>query len=124
MLHKFLSNLLKGRKSATNPAKINLRNVFAVVQAFLRKFRQQLTIGGISLPQHQWEQIVWRRIEVRKKSYNCWRRGHCTFCGCDILGKTMEDRGCENPDKLCYPPMMDKATWEQYKQDHDVKFFD
>lgn len=109
-------------------AKVNLRNVLAVLQAFFRK--TQLKIDGISLDQHIFEQIIWRRLQVRAKSPMCWQSGTCIVCGCDILGKTMEDRACslsENPDlkkEPCYPNMMDKITWQEYKKLNRIKLFD
>ena len=105
------------------PAKITLRNVLAVAQAYFRKGRE---IAGIKLDDHIYEQIIWRRTQVMEKSPDCWKEGHCQVCGCEILGKTMEDRSCAAPEvgrEACYPEMMDKSTWEKYKLDNNIKLF-
>lgn len=110
------------------PAKITFRNILAVLQAFFVK--KALHIDGVTLDQHIFEQIIWRRTQVRAKSPNCWLSGECVVCGCEILGKTMEDRGCsagEHPElnrEPCYPEMMDKKEWKEYKKLNRIKLFD
>lgn len=116
---KRLYLLLTGQTNATNPAKLTFRNAWAVIQSIFRKMRRGL--GGFDLPAHQYEQIIWRRTQVKEKSPECWEMGECIVCGCDILGKTMEDRSCE--DK-CYPEMMNKEQWNQYKIDNEIKLFE
>ena len=88
-------------------------------------------MSGFELPLHIYEQIIWRRAEVMYKSPICWYTGSCRICGCDILGKTMEDRGCaisEHSDlkkdrEPCYPPMMKDIEWEAYKERYNIKLF-
>lgn len=110
--------LLTGRTKAKHPAKLTLRNIKAVFQAYWRKGRQ---MAGFTLPTHQWEQIVWRRTQVIEKSRECWNSASCINCGCEILGKTMEDRACEWG---CYPPMMSKENWKMTKKAENIKIFD
>jgi hypothetical protein len=98
-----------------NPARITLRNVWAVIQAFFRKKRRGL--GGFDLPDHLYEQIFWRRTVADPI---CWNQGVCKECGCEMIGKTMEDRGC---DGKCYPDMMNKSEWKEFKQVHNIKLF-
>jgi hypothetical protein len=114
-----LRSYLKARKTAINPAKITLRNVYAVIQAWFRKKRRSL--GGFDLPDYMYEQIIWRRVQVIIKSPKCWESGSCIQCGCEILGKTMEDRGCEGK---CYPEMMNAENWEIYKRINNIKLFE
>lgn len=111
-------------------AKITLRNIYAVIQAFFRKARRN--VGGFDLQPHMYEQIIWRRTQVIEKSPKCWKSGKCVVCGCDILGKTMEDRACsiyEDEGALlsgklpCYPEMMDKYNWKRYKELNNIKLF-
>lgn len=109
------------RKGALNPARITVRNILAVLQAFFRKKRRKL--GGFDLPEHMYEQIIYRRFLVIQASPKCWTSGSCIQCGCEILGKTIEDRGCEDKP-YCYPLMMDKETWKRYKKYNKVKLFD
>ena len=106
------------------PAKITLRNIWAVLQAFFRQKRRNL--GGFDLPAHQYEQIIWRRTQVIEKSPACWKLGSCQVCGCEIIGKTMEDRGCSAPEvgrEQCYPDMMTKEEWVTYKIKNNIKLF-
>jgi hypothetical protein len=125
-----LTKFLKERKKVSHPAKINLRNSLAVIQSWFRKKRRN--IGGLDLPDHIYEQIIWRRVRVMERSPLCWMRGTCRVCGCDILGKTMEDRACsisEHPDLLerrepCYPEMMSKEKWNEYKISNNIKLFE
>lgn len=111
-------------------ARITPRNIYAVIQAFFRRKRRSIT--GFELPDYMYEQIIWRRTQVMEKSPACWESGKCIVCGCDILGKTVEDRACsisEDKDSLragkfpCYPAMMNKVNWERYKEDYSIKLF-
>ena len=112
-------------KNSLRPAKITWENVKAVFKAKLRK------IQGSSLENHIYEQIIWRRTQVKDNSPICWYKGTCKVCGCNILEKTMEDRACaisEHEDLLekrppCYPEMMNKEVWEQYKKEKNIKLF-
>ncbi len=110
---------MKQNKFVRNPAKITLRNIYAVIQAWFRKKRRGL--GGFDLPDHLYEQIIWRRTRVIEKSPKCWEQGSCVECGCEIIGKTMEDRGCEG---YCYPFMMNEGEWKVFKKLHDIKLFE
>lgn len=102
-------------------ARITPRNIYAVIQAFFRKRRRN--VGGFDLPDEMYEQIIWRRTQVMQKSPECWKSGNCIHCGCEIIGKTMEDRKCSS-DTPCYPQMMDKVNWTKYKDIHNIKLFD
>lgn len=111
-------------------SKITIRNIFAVLQAFFRRVRRNL--GGFDIPSHTYEQIIWRRTQVMKKSPRCWESGECIVCGCDIMGKTMEDRACSVSERqdlydagkeICYPHMMNKDTWKKYKKTYNIKLF-
>jgi hypothetical protein len=104
-----------------NPAKITLRNILAVAQAWKRKYQKEWF--GFELPPHIQEQIIWRRTEVMQKSPICWNQGKCVECGCEILGKTIEDRGCSNIENPCYPAIMSKENWESYKRINNIKLF-
>lgn len=110
-------------KNVLHPAKVTLRNIFAVIQAFFRKARRNM--GGFDLPLYMFEQILWRRIQVIEKSPDCWKSGSCQWCGCEIQGMTMEDRGCKRDDEKgpCYPAMMSKENWDAYKRIHNIKLF-
>lgn len=123
-LRNYLNHLI-GKTDALKPAKISWSNIKAVFQAKKR------SIAGFILEDYIYEQIIWRRVEVRNNSPRCWYSGNCKVCGCDILGKTMEDRACsisEHPDLLekrkpCYPAMMNEKEWKQHKLINKIKLF-
>jgi hypothetical protein len=89
-------------KNTPNRAPVNLRNIWAVLQAFFRK--------NVTIPAHIQEQATWRLTQVRPE---CKANGTCVKCGCVVEEKVWEDRSCEGK---CYPPMMPKSYWEQYKE--------
>jgi hypothetical protein len=47
------------------------------------------------------------------------KQGHCIQCGCEIMGKTKADMGCENPP-YCFPEMMNKKDWKDFKLTHPL----
>lgn len=117
-------NLLTGKSKALKPATLSFKNIKAVIQSYFRKAK---VISGFSLPSHIYEQIIWRRTQVMEKSPECWNNNECKVCGCDVLGKTMEDRACSAKDidqEICYPAMMEKQEWLVYKEDKKIKLFD
>ena len=111
---KYYWNLLRGKTAALNPAKLDLRHIWAVIQSW---FRSLFPVG-----KHIREQIIWRRTQVIEKSPTCWIAGNCVQCGCFMIEKTTADMGCEN-EPFCYPEMMDKKKWEKYKTDNDIRLF-
>jgi hypothetical protein len=117
MALKHYLNLLLGRSKAVKPAKLTWSNIKGVLQAWRRQTQR---MAGFDLQPHIYEQIIWRRFEVMKTSPKCWSNGACVMCGCDILGKTMEDRACEG---VCYPEMMKAEEWEDYKRINHIKLF-
>jgi hypothetical protein len=86
--------------------------------------RKTLQMAGFDLGQHMWEQIIWRRFQVATKSPECWNKGFCKECGCEILGKTMEDRSCSNLEDPCYPEMMPAEVWTLYKKHYNIYLFE
>lgn len=105
---KHYYNLLRGKTNALNPAKFDLRHMWAVIQSWFR---------SLYTPRHIKEQIAWRRKQVQLLSPECWKEGQCIQCGCEIMGKTMADMGCENPP-FCFPEMMNKKDWKDFKLTH------
>lgn len=105
---KYYYNLLRGKTNALNPAKFDWRHIYAVIQSWVR---------SIYTKKHIREQIAWRRKQVQLFSPECWKQGHCIQCGCEILGKTKADMGCENPP-YCFPEIMNKKEWADFKLTH------
>lgn len=108
---KYYWNLIRGKTNALNPAKLDLRHIWAVLQSWIRTI--------LPTPTYIKEQIEWRREQVKSKSPLCWVEGHCIQCGCEILGKTKADMGCENPP-YCFPEMMGKKEWKNFKNNNYV----
>ena len=111
---RYYWKLIRGKTEALNPAKLDLRHIWAVMQSWIRSI--------LPTPKHIKEQIIWRRGEVALKSPECWRQGHCIQCGCEIVPKTTADMGCEN-EPFCYPEMMGKKKWKQFKKDNNINLF-
>lgn len=111
---KYYWNLIRGKTKALNPAKLDLPHIWAVFQSWVRSI--------LPIPKHIKEQIIWRRGQVAILSPECWKQGHCIQCGCEIVPKTTADMGCEN-EPFCYPEMMDKQAWKQFKLKNDIKLF-
>lgn len=112
---KYYLDLVKGKTNALNPARIDGKHVWAVFQSWVRSI--------LPTPKHIEEQVLWRRLEIQKKSPKCIEEGHCIYCGCFILGKTTADLGCEDEPK-CYPDMMEKKEWSRFKIDNNIKLFE
>lgn len=115
---KQIYNLLTGKIKVKKKAKLSFANIKAVLQSFKRSHSR--------IPYYIREQIIWRRLKVIDLEPRCWESGYCIVCGCDILGKTMEDRACSAEDVgdfPCYLDMMDKEKWENYKIDNKIKLF-
>lgn len=96
----------------SNPAKVTLKTIKSFLQGYTRKF----TEGFGMLNQHQKEQVIWRS----EKAQPCTDNGTCLYCGCDTPAKYYSDEACEDPIRKCYPAMMDKNTWEEYKKTNDI----
>lgn len=113
--------LLTGKLKVKKAANLSYANIKAVLQSFYRRGRE---IAGMYLPPHIYEQIIWRRTQVIEKSPECWEKGYCKVCGCEILGKTMEDRPCES-EVPCYPAMIkNPEDWKEYKEQNNIKLFE
>ena len=109
-------NLIFNRKKYKKPATISLSNIKGFLQGNLRSFRNDM--DGLELDSHIREQSIWRLKEISKKSPGCLK-GDCLICGCDTYSKVFEDRECKADDP-CYPIMMDKEEWGNYKKTNNI----
>ena len=94
--------------------RITLDNVKGFIQGYSQLFLKWLSER--IYPRYRWEQIVYRRT----KSAICMDIGECEECGCEMIGKTMEDRPCEGG---CYPEMKNCSSWNNYKIEKNIKLF-
>lgn len=99
---------IRNWRSAENPAKITLIRVYLFLKAMFRKaFKSKL-------PKHYAEQIQWRKTKINPE---CKNQGFCKFCGCDTDGIIYLDEACEGK---CYPDMMGKDEWKQFKKTNNI----
>jgi hypothetical protein len=84
------------------------------LQGNWRKFKEDvLTIEN---PKHIKEQVLYRMSSAKP----CLENGSCLYCGCDTPELFYEDRGCKDPNKKCYPEMMDEENWEKFKNENNI----
>jgi hypothetical protein len=80
-------------------------NIKGFLQGNVRKFLE--SYPGV-IDDYIYEQIQWR---LGIMDINCLQNKQCP-CNCEVPAKQYENRPCENN---CYPPMMNKEEWEQFK---------
>jgi hypothetical protein len=85
------------------------------VGRFLKGYLSYFSESFGLLPEFKQEQVIYRT----EKAKECVTNKSCLYCGCDTPAKFYSDEGCEDPVRKCYPDMMDKDTWEQFKKDND-----
>jgi len=116
-----LYHLLIGKTNAKHPAKLTFANIKGFLQSIYRKSQRLINISGFEFAQFKWEQVIWRRTRVKDLSPKCWKENICKICGCDVIDKTLEDRGCEG---FCYTEMMQtEEEWKEYKTKNKIKLF-
>lgn len=94
---------------ANNPAKVNFKNIKNFLSAQVRE-------AGF-LPEHEKEQVMWRHEVAQACSLN----GSCLECGCETPDLYYGTEGCKKEKNPCFPKMMDKDVWEQFKIDNNIK---
>lgn len=90
-------------------AKVNLKNIRAYITGNYRFMIYYSKNFYYLMRKHIREQIDWRMIVMRKE---CFNTGSCEECGCEVPALQMANKTC---DGMCYPEMMDKKTWEEFK---------
>jgi hypothetical protein len=68
------------------------------------------------LRKHIVEQIMWRISVMDPK---CLADGACKICGCETTALQMANKACPKP---CYPKMMEKRQWQDYKEHYQLNF--
>lgn len=91
-------------------SKINFKNIKAYIQGNTRLLIKNYGPNFLKSPWWIQEQIVIRPKLAHKK---CIEDKECFHCGCSIPGKFYSNTGC---DLGCYPEIMDKAKWLQFKK--------
>lgn len=67
-------------------------------------------LQGVVIRVHIREQITYR---IKIMNRECYNSGSCIKCGCMTTALQMCDKVC---DGNCYPEMMNKKSWEEYKR--------
>lgn len=107
----------------TNPAKITLRNIKKFIVGWTRyifykiahaDFMKKVSEDLKFLPKEKEEQFKWRLTIMDEE---CLKNGACKVCGCKTPQLQMADEGCEGG---CYPDMMDKKSWNEFKSKHGI----
>jgi len=98
-----MSNHIQYFKPKKNP-----KNIWAYIQG---NIRYQLYYSRFQklLPKHIREQY---RYRLEMMDEECYMTGSCKLCGCQTTQLQMANKSCEKP---CYPPMMNRKKWKQYK---------
>lgn len=91
---------------------ITFKNVKAFIQGYYRYY-MYIWFKTKLLREHIVSQYRTRLNSVDKK---CLADGQCKLCGCAVPQLLWADKACDKP---CYPPMMDKITWNKFFQNDD-----
>lgn len=86
-------------------SQITPSNIKGFIQGHTRKILEDFP--GV-IGDHVYEQVQWRLGIMNE---DCIKNKMCP-CTCQVPAKQYENRPCENN---CYPPMMNKEEWEEFK---------
>lgn len=89
--------------------KINLKNIFYYLQGNIRYYLYYSQFDGL-IRNHIIEQIDAR---ITCMDTTCYAQGSCKLCGCETTHLQMCNKSCEKP---CYPAMVNKEDWKNFKQ--------
>ena len=103
-----MSKLVKSKEEIT------LANVLYYIQGTIRYpfFYHKYLKKLIRL--HIFEQIVYR---ISVMDPECYEEGYCKMCGCNTTALQMANKQCNKP---CYPKMMGKKDWENFKKENKI----
>lgn len=92
---------------------LNFSNVIHYIVGNLR-YKLYYSWMHFLIRKHIFEQITFR-IQVMDKE--CYNNGQCKLCGCETTALQMANKPCNKP---CYPKMMNKKEWVEYKKLNSV----
>lgn len=96
--------------------KINLENIIAYIQGNIR-YQLYYSNWDFLIKDHIKEQIDWRINNKMDKE--CYSNGSCKMCGCETTHLQMANKSCDKP---CYPVMMNKEDWTNYKDCYNIDY--
>lgn len=91
---------------------ITPKNIVAFIQGYYRWFVYNRFFPNF-IRGHIVEQYL---VRMRSVDEECIKRGECKMCGCKTPQLFWANKSCDKP---CYPPMMNKKTWNTFMEDED-----
>lgn len=93
---------------------LTLSNVFYFIQGYIRYYIYYSKHFKWLMRKHVKEQIDFR---IKMMARSCYNNGSCDLCGCHTTALQMANKSCDKP---CYPPMMNRKQWYNFKLTHKV----
>lgn len=90
--------------------KHKINDIFAYIIGHYRYFIYYSQRFRWLMRTHITEQITWR---INVMDEECFLTGSCKKCGCDTTALQMANKACDKP---CYPKMMNKKAWKEFKK--------
>lgn len=115
MNFKTIWKYIFNRKAIKEPKKVNFNTIRYFIQGNLRSLASNFGI----VDEHILEQAQWRKGRINDWSPECLLKGKCKYCECSINDSVLSSPGC---DHGCYPEMMDKDKWEDYKLKNKIEY--
>lgn len=94
---------------------ITPKNIIAFIQGYTRKWAIDFFEYIL---RHINEQVEWRIGRVAERSPECLLNGECKVCHCKTPELFYASKPCSNKVSPCYPAMMGRKDWTQYKNKH------
>ncbi len=101
-------------KVIKSKAPITLGNIWSYIQGNIRYYFFYHKYLKKLIRLHIFEQIVYRISVMDPK---CYAEGYCKECGCNTTALQMANKQCNKP---CYPEMMGKKDWENFKKENKI----
>ena len=95
--------------------KKKISDAWAYIQGKVRYKLYNSTVFSWLMRVHIYEQIEYR---IAKMDPECYLKGACKICGCATTALQMANKACPKP---CYPVMMNKKDWEEFKKVQNEK---
>lgn len=89
-------------------SKLNLKNIIAYVQGWIRFYLYYHPRLKFLIRKHIREQIDFR---IKYMDKECYENGSCKLCGCATTALQMANKSCDKP---CYPPILNKKDWYNF----------
>lgn len=88
--------------------KYDIQNILSYIQGHVR-YKLYYSVFKFLIRKHIKEQINYR---IDAMEIKCYLNGSCIMCGCKTLHLQMANKACDKP---CYPSMLSKKKWKEFK---------